>query len=69
MRLINFQYVHRITIILSLGMMIMVFGCGGDRKWFRDRSNDYKKAEPCQTMQIPRDVNADSFSSEYCIPE
>jgi len=54
-------------IILSLAMMVS--GCGGETKWFRDRSTDYKKAESYPTIQIPCDVNADSFSSEYRIAE
>jgi uncharacterized lipoprotein len=67
MRLINFKYFNSVIIILSLGMTVS--GCGGETKWFRDRSNDYKKAESYPTIQIPSDVNADSFSSEYRIPE
>ncbi|HXH55624.1 MAG TPA: hypothetical protein VNK03_07795 [Gammaproteobacteria bacterium] len=67
MQLINFKGFNSVMIILSLS--IMVSGCGGDNKWFRDRSNDYKNAECYPTIQIPSDVNADSFSSEYRIPE
>ncbi len=67
MRIINFKYMNMMAIILSLGLMVS--GCGGEKKWFRDRSNDYKQAESCPTIQIPQGVKADSFSSEYRIPE
>lgn len=56
----------RMMIVVSFS--IIVSGCGGESKWFRDRSNDYKKAESCPTIQIPGDVKADTFSSEYHIP-
>ncbi len=67
MRRINFKYFNSVMIILSLGMMVS--GCGGGTKWFRDRSDDYKKAESYPSIQIPCNVNADSFSSEYRISE
>jgi uncharacterized lipoprotein len=66
MQVINFKHVNIVMIIVSLNMMVS--GCGGENKWFRDRSNDYKNAESYSTVQVPRDVNADAFSSEYRIP-
>lgn len=67
MRIINFNRTN-ILMMIVVGFNITVSGCGGESKWFRDRSNDYKKVESCPTIQIPHDVKADVFSSEYQIP-
>lgn len=55
-------------VVMSLGLLCMVSACGGQKKWFRDRSNDYQNAESYPTIKIPSGVNAESFSSEYRIP-
>lgn len=51
-----------------LCILSMVSACGAEKKWFRDRSNDYKEAESYPTIKIPVGVNADSCSSEYRVP-
>ena len=68
MRGIHLKCVHIVIIVFSFALMI-VSGCGGEKKWFRDRSGDYKNTESCRTIQIPSDVNADAFSSEYRVSE
>lgn len=66
MRLFNINNIKIIVIILSFGMMLS--GCGAQKKWFRDRSDDYKKAKSYPTIQIPSGVNAEACSQEYAIP-
>ncbi len=56
------------VVIISLCLLSMLSACGGQKKWFRDRSNDYQDAESYPTIKIPSGVNAESFSSEYRIP-
>ena len=55
-------------VVMSLCLLSMVSACGGQKKWFRDRSNDYQNAESYPTIKIPSGVNAEPFRSEYRIP-
>jgi uncharacterized lipoprotein len=61
------NYLKMIAIMLSFG--ILLSGCGLQKKWFRDRSEDYKNAESYSKIKVPADVNAEACSQEYQIPE
>ncbi len=61
--LVNF-YMRFAILCIVMGMLS---GCGS--KWFRDRSEDYVKAEPIPTIKVPKDTHCGSFSDEYHIPD
>lgn len=49
--------------VLAISALLMV-GCG----WFRDRSEDYLKAESIAVIDVPPCTQAEPFSPEYLIP-
>lgn len=54
--------------VIFLGLLLgSLWGCGS--QWFKDRSNDYTKAESHAPLKIPVKMNVQSFSEEYQIPD
>jgi uncharacterized lipoprotein len=66
---------NTITMMKKIGILwlmittIVLNGCGGKTGWFHDRLNDYENATTTQTLSLPANVKAESFSKEYEIPE
>jgi outer membrane protein assembly factor BamC len=57
--------------IVVLLVPLMISGCGwlvGDEGFFRDRSNDYRKARSIPAMQLPEGKSAAGIEQIYAIP-
>jgi outer membrane protein assembly factor BamC len=52
-------------------LTVAVSGCSwltGDKGYFRDRSDDYRKAQVEPPLQVPADLDADALQEIYVIP-
>lgn len=59
------------------GLLIVMLGAGGcsgslgllgDDGYFRDRGDDYRRAEVAQTLRVPPQLSADNLGQLYVIP-
>lgn len=59
------------SLLIALGAML-VQGCGsffGDDGWFRDRSEDYKKAPEMPVVTLPEGTSGEKLREIYVIPQ
>lgn len=56
------------TVIVFCFGVLIVSGCES-KNWFRDRANDYVKAEASAPLKVPADMHTQTFSEEYQIPK
>lgn len=59
-----------LALLFSL-LLLTVSGCSwltGDKGYFRDRSDDYRKAKVEEPLQVPADLDANALQEIYVIP-
>ena len=58
-------------VLFTLLMIPLLTGCSwlfGDKSYFRDRGDDYRKSRAIPVLTVPSDMNADSLQELYIIP-
>ena len=54
--------------LICFGIVLCVLDGCSKQKWYRDRSDDYQKAEILPTLKVPASMHSEPFNDDYQIP-
>lgn len=64
----NFSKSQTFLSLTAMGFLVLVqMGCS-EGNVFRNRANDYKMAQECPSLSIPKGIAAATPAEDYCIP-